>query len=247
MISLDTYRDIIILSQDSRTGFGSELIITAVDSCGAIGSKPNDAVRIEPELAAEHTVRLVLLEVMSTGAEPEFASIMVCNEPQTAEKILAGVRKALGDYGSIPLVMSTEKNMATSMTAFGITITGTCKTENLKIGVAKAGDLIFCAGVPLVGNEMLQKSAPYFTVPHLKKIMSNKYVSAIIPCGSRGIAAEADVLATESGLKAFLNDNTGLNFAKSAGPASCAVFAANLPDKFYFGLGIPTSCIGQLL
>jgi hypothetical protein len=241
LISLPTYRDIILVSH------GGDIFITAVDSCGAIGEKPQDAVSVPSDLAGEFTARVALLEVLCAGAQPMFVSVSVCNEPKTAQKVLEGVRRALGNFSDIPVVISTEKNMATLMTAFGVTVVGICKNEGLRLEKAQSGDQLFCAGLPLVGGETLKVGAPLFTLDHLEKLTADSRVHAVIPCGSRGAAAEANVLADENRLHASLFECSALDLRKSAGPASCAVFAANVPDSFDFGLDIPVACIGKLI
>ncbi len=127
-----------------------------MDSCGAIGSLPHDALSARPETVGEFTARTALLEVAASGAVPSFASVSVSNAPQTAELLLAGVRAVLG---SLPLVVSTEKNMPTAMTALGVTVTGSCPKGALRLGQARPGDLLWCAGVPRVGAEALAADA----------------------------------------------------------------------------------------
>jgi len=172
-------------------------------------------------------------------------SVAVCNEPETAQGMLGGVTDALYEYGNIPMVISTEKNMTTSMTAFGITITGLCRQKNLRLGCAKSGDFVFCAGMPLVGGQTLAKEAAMFEPRHLNNLFANERVHTLIPVGSRGIAAEAETLAKESELTLSFFNELGLDLKKSAGPSSCAVFSAQ--DNFEgFELDIPVTLIGRL-
>jgi hypothetical protein len=237
---LKTLRDVII------TKYGGELLVTATDSCGAIGEKTHDIVTAAADIAGEFTARVALLEVLCTGAQPAFVSVPISNEPKTAETILAGVRRAFSDYTDIQMVISTEKNMATSMTAFGVSVTGICSTKDFYVGKARAGDLLFCAGLPLLGGETLEKGAPLFTPAQLKKLTACPAVHAVIPCGSRGAAAECEIIASESGLAAVFGES-GIDLKKSAGPASCAVFAAKAAAGIDFGLDIPIFSIGSLM
>jgi len=48
-------------------------------------------------------------------------------------------------------------------------------------------------------------------------------VRDIIPCGSRGIRHELDVLAREAGVDIMLHEGTLVKLDKSAGPATCAL------------------------
>jgi hypothetical protein len=240
MRPFETCRDVLVLRPENEAG---NWLVTAVDSCGAIGEKPGDALRVPPELAAEYTARVALLEVKCTGADPVFATLNVCNEPETGDRLLAGFRQALRQ---LPVVMSTEKNMPTSMSAFGVSVTGMCHPDALRLGRAAAGDRLFCAGLPLCGEEVLSPHAVLFSPMHLDSLFADSCVHAAIPCGSSGILKEARILAAESSLTAVIDPRPGLDLEKSAGPASCAVFAAAVPDGHDFGLGLPVACIGRL-
>lgn len=240
MTTISTVRDITLIQLDN-----TDILVTAVDSCGSIGQKPHDVLNVKLQTVSLFTTRVALLEVLSTGALPVCASVAVCNEPETAQRILSGVTHALSEYESIPKVISTEKNMTTSMTALGITINGICKQENMRLGCAKSGDFVFCAGLPLVGKQTITENAKVFEPHHLTALFANKRVHTLIPVGSHGIAVEAETLAKESKLSLSLFNDTGLNLEKSAGPASCAVFTAEGIFK-NFGLDIPVTLIGSL-
>jgi hypothetical protein len=240
MRPFEALRDVLVLRPEDGQDC---LLVTAVDSCGAIGEKPEDALRVPPELAAEYTARVALLEVLCAGAQPAFATLSVSNEPETGSRLLAGARRALAE---LPVVMSTEKNMPTSMSAFGVSVTGLCRADALHLGRAMVTDRLFCAGLPLCGEEVLAPQAVLFSPAHLAALLADSRVHAVIPCGSRGILKEAFLLASESGLCADIRAPHKLNLEKSAGPASCAVFAAAVPADHDFGLGLPVACIGQL-
>lgn len=241
MKRLDTLRDVLMLYAEEGS---PEVLVTAVDSCGAIGEKTGDVVRVAPELAAEHTARVALLEVACVGAKPVFCTLNGCNSPEDGERLLAGMSKVLPQ---VPVVISTEKNMPTCMSAFGISITGVCKLSELRLGRACEADRLFCAGLPLVGEEVLQPGATCFTMAHLDALFKDEHVHAVIPCGSQGIAKEAQVIALESALTAVFDTEAGIDLNKSAGPATCAVFAADRQAGHDFELGIPVVCIGQFV
>ena len=90
MKRLDTPRDVLLLQGQGLC------LVTAVDSCGGIGPKAQDALDVPLDVVGRFTARTVLLEVLATGAVPAFAAISVCNEPETAEELLRGIRPALG-------------------------------------------------------------------------------------------------------------------------------------------------------
>lgn len=218
-------------------------LVSAVDSCGGIGAQKHDSLCVDPVVVGYFTARVALLEIMAVGAKPSFASLAVCSGPQTADPIIAGVKKAVGD--TLPLIVSTEKNMPTPMTGIGVTVTGFCGRKELLIACAKPGDSLFCAGLPLVGQETLQDDARLFNTAHLAALFQNRHVHTLIPVGSMGIAAEAAILAAESGLKCTLDLSSGVDLHKSAGPSTCAVFAAD--GDATFDIGLPVIKIGSLI
>lgn len=130
------------------------------------------------------------------------------------------------------------------MTALSVSVTGICAQESLRIGRSRSGDLLCLAGLPLVGPETLQPEAELFQLEQMAKLTENQHIGSILPVGSRGIAAEAEVLARESGLKVFLTPACGVDMGKSAGPSACLLFSArpavmNTPD-------LPFRVIGRL-
>lgn len=237
MRELSTPRDAIML----ETGYG-DVLVTAVDSCGGIGMLPNDAFKIDPFVAGLYTARVALLEVLAVGASPSFATLAVASGPATAETLLGGVRALLGE---LPLAISTEKNMPTTVTGFGVTVVGRCEKEKLIVGRAKAGDTLFCAGLPLMGEETQKEGARLFDVPALESLFADPAVRSLVPVGSRGVAAEAGVLAEDSGLAPRIDPGCGVDLYKSAGPSTCAVFAAR--GRHEFNCGVPVFEIGSLV
>ena len=236
MKTLATQRDILLFEGSNG------VLVTAADSCGGIGEKPADSLFCGFETVGLFTARVTLLEVLATGAKPLFASLSVCNEPETAEQLLHGARIALDGVSSpIPWVVSTEKNIPTAMTALGVTVTGECAPQDLRLGRAQKGDLVCCAGKPLVGSETLQPGAEMFPIPAIEVLLAHPGVGSILPVGSRGIAAEAGVLAAECGLTPVLDPRCGIDLSRTAGPASCVLFtlrpgdAAGLPAHTVVG------------
>ncbi len=237
MKRLDSPRDVILLDMGNRL-----ILASAVDSCGGIGDQKYDALSVDPVIVGNFTTRVAVLEIMAVGAEPAFVSLAVCSGPLTAGPIIEGVKKAAGE---IPLIVSTEKNMPAPMTGIGVTVTGFCAADGLLTARAKPGDSLFCAGLPLVGHETLQDGARLLNAGHLTVLLQDKRVHSLIPVGSAGVAAEAAVLAAESGLICKLEEAPGIDLYKSAGPSTCAVFAAETGEDFHIDL--PVFKIGRLL
>lgn len=238
MKELMSPRDVLLLA----TGHG-DVWVSAVDSCGGIGKEAHDTLQVDPIPVGMLTARVALLEVMAVGAKPAFASIAVSNGPDAAEPLICGAKKMLGEH--LPCIISTEKNMPTSMTGFGITVTGLCKMKDLLTARAKPGDTLYCVGTPLVGGETLDEKAKLFGVKELEILLKNPHVHAIIPVGSKGIAAEAGMLAAENGLQFQLNRSPAVDLNKSAGPSTCAVCSADRCTDW--GINLPIFEIGILL
>ncbi len=238
MTPLSTPRDVLVLRQ------GGSMLVSAVDSCGGIGPLPQDALWADPQTVGELTARTALLELLCTGAAPLFASVAACNAPEAARPLLEGVRATLG--GSLPLIISTEKNLPTCMTALGVTLTGACPAGRLRIGSARPGDTLWCVGLPLVGGEVLQHRAMLPTAEQVGLLLAAPGVHAALPVGSRGVGAEARTLAAESGLTAQLFENPPFDPGRSAGPSSCVVVAAD-PQARLPELGLPVHAVGRLV
>jgi len=237
MKKVETHRDLVIMREEGR------LCISAVDSCGGIGPKPGDVLTCPLEIVGHTTARVPLFEVLAAGARPAFASISVCSDEKTAEGLLLGIRTAFSPIGGLPFVISTEKNMATSMTGLGVSVTGFCGEDTLRIGKARLNDLLCCLGRPLSGTEVLANMDKMLTLSDMNALLKNPAVSSVLPAGSKGVAHEALLLAGESGLAAHFTQ-TEIDLEKSAGPASCTVFSCGA--DFINDTGLPVFIIGKL-
>jgi hypothetical protein len=238
MKRIQSPRDVVIMSD------GAQCLVMAVDSCGGIGEKAGDALHCAPETVGLFAARVALLEVLATGAVPIAASIGVCNDAETAEKLMEGVHQAFALCGNPEWVISTEKNMQTNMTALCVSVTGICPAETLRIGMSRSGDLLCLAGLPLVGPEIVSPGAEIFKLEQMAALLGEPLVGSILPVGSKGIAAEAGVLARESGLTAYLDPACGVDTNKSAGPSACVLFSARPGIKN--ALTFPFRVIGRL-
>lgn len=212
-----------------------ECLVAACDSCGAIGSKELDVVKVPPYITGRFTARVALLEVVSVGAVPQIITVAVSNEPDpTGAEILEGVRDELRAFelSSLRMAISTEKNMPTQQTALGISIVGVCLKSKLRIATSQAGDIVYCLGLPKVGPEV--KSPDDLEIVQARDVrylLKQEGVHDIIPVGSKGIRAEVELLA--SGLNytfvAESSNSLPIDLDKSAGPSTCLIFTA-LPE-----------------
>lgn len=196
MKRIESPRDIAILSD------GSQCLVTAVDSCGGIGEKAGDALYCPLELVGFHTARVALLEVLAAGASPAVASVSACNAPLEAGKMLEGIKRAFAGFSSLDWVVSTEKNMPTCMTALGVSVTGVCSPEMLRVGKSRSGDLLCLAGLPLVGREVLEAGDDMIMPGHMAALLGDSRVGSLLPVGSGGASPPRQACwRTKAGLK----------------------------------------------
>lgn len=211
-------------------------IVTACDSCGGIGLKENDVVKVSPYIVGRFTARVALMEVLSMNAIPKTMSVAISNEPSpTGEKIINGVVEELkaADLESVPMAISTEKNIETSQTALGITVIGLCKNENIRIAKSKSGDFVYCVGIPKVGNEINNfDDAHIAQVKDVKDLLKLKGVSDIVPIGSKGILVEVEMLCRNVHCKFIYEPEEHIDMHKSAGPSTCLIFTCSEATNF---------------
>ncbi|MDQ7093463.1 alpha-ribazole kinase [Desulfosporosinus sp. PR] len=209
-----------------------QYLVASCDSCGAIGLKILDVVQVPWTITGRLTARVALLEILAVGAGPQVMTVAISNEPQpTGEELLKGVNEELAFAGlTLPMAISTEKNMKTQETALGISVVGLVGQKQLRIGTSQPGDEVFCLGLPKVGPEAANPEDPeIIQLMHLKRLLGISEIHDMIPVGSRGIRAEADQLASNSHSRLLVDPSCPLNLAKSAGPSTCLILSASRP------------------
>jgi len=204
-------------------GEGDDCFIVACDSCGAVGEKENDALKLPARLVARLTARVALSEVMCSGAVPVMITNGVaCEMKPTGEQFILGIEDELKNAGLTNVVLSgsTEENFKTSMSALAITVIGACKVGELKFGQAQKGDRLVLLGEPKVGDEVDLQSVGFYN--EIRKLLGLQDVKEIVPVGSKGIAYEARTLAELNEMVVEFRE-TGICYKKSAGPATCFI------------------------
>ena len=209
-------------------------IITACDSCGSIGPKPLDELVVPAYITGAFATRVPLLEVLSTGAEViSVADCLCCEMEPTGKELIQGILNelALANVEPKALTGSTEENFPTKTTGIGVVVTGISKSK-LKLQKCLSGDLVAVIGIPKVGAELnLPLDDEIVSYEDIFKLLPLDWVREIIPCGSKGIAYEAQEAAKYSGLK-FVPDNPcSVDLQKTAGPATCAVVTLDSGHK----------------
>lgn len=209
----------------------AQYLVASCDSCGAIGMKEFDAHKVPWFITGKLTTRVALLEIMSAGAVPQMLTVAISNEPYpTGDELLKGVNDELESAGlkTLPMAISTEKNMPTKQTALGISAIGVAEKKKLRIGIAQPGDSVYCLGFPKVGPELNNPEDPEVVdLKAIQLLLGLSSIHDIIPVGSRGIRREADQLALTVNSRLHLNPACTLDLDKSAGPSTCLIFASS--------------------
>jgi hypothetical protein len=200
---------------------GPNSLVIACDSCGAIGVKEGDVLKLPPRIAGKFTARVALTEVLCSGATPvTITNGAACEMEPTGREVILGIQEELRHAGlnDIVLTGSTEENFTTSMTALAITVIGVAKEGELKFGRAVKGDKLLLLGRPSVGAEVDLDSAGFYA--QIRQLLSMPDVREIVPVGSKGVAHEAETLAALNGMS-YVPYETEIDTIKSAGPATC--------------------------
>jgi ribosomal protein L14 len=226
-------------------------LVAACDSCGAVGAKELDIVKVPAEVTGRFTARVALLEVITSGAIPQLITVAVANEPEpTGTRILDGVRAELEAAGleKIKLAVSTEKNIPTRQTGVGISVIGCCRPDSLRLGKTEPGDFIYALGKPKVGSELSDPEDPeIIQIRHLAGLLHNQTIHELIPVGSGGISHECRLLLQEvAGRLQFIPD-CPVPLGKSAGPATVLLFSAGKKIEGLRPDWPPLYLIGQII
>lgn len=225
-MEIEKIRDLSLIKLDE-----TRTMIIACDSCGGVGSKKGDVLKIPPFYVGRFTARVVLLEVICSGAEVVTITNTVCNEmDNTGIEIIRGIKEELKEAGirDVILTGSTEENFITVSTGLGITAAGIAVTENLKVNNVKGEAVIISAGLPKVGAEINlewdEEIAHYRTIYEL---LHNDLVYEIVPVGSKGMAYEANQLAVNNNLKCHIKGSCGVDVQRSGGPETSVIAAVD--------------------
>lgn len=225
-------------------------MVMACDSCGGVGEKEFDIVKVSPYVVGRFTARVALMEVVSVGASPQMVSVTISNElSPTGEGIISGINDELKfmNIGKLPMTISTEKNFETKQTGIGITVIGLCEKSDLRIASSRANDLIYCAGLPKVGNEINGVDDPDVAkIVHIKKLLSKEGIHDIIPIGSKGILKEIEIMAKNIDCEFVCEPNIRIDINKSAGPSTCLIFTCSQDSKFPAIKDVPLIKIGKI-
>jgi hypothetical protein len=229
-------------------------MVTACDSDGGIGPKPLDTFHTSAYELGRFGMRVPLMEIIASGAEPFItADLLTVEMDPTGKEIIRGIRDELDDAGvngNTAVTGSTEDNVKTVQTGMGVVIMGLVHKNDFRPGKSLPGDIVAAVGIP--------KSAPEYKVEYndteianpatVRELLALEFIHEILPVGSKGIQHESAELAKVSGLSFSYNKNPDISINKSGGPSACCLVSLsadnfnNLKDK----IKKPVFLIGEL-
>lgn len=225
-------RDLTLVDLDEDT-----VMVIACDSCGGIGMKVHDALKVPPYYSGKFTARVALLEVMCSGAEIVTLTNAVCCEMDpTGRDVIEGIKQELAMLGidDVVLTGSTEENFPTTSTGIGMTVVGVAPRNQLRVNNVKKAAALISIGLPKVGSEInLSGDKQIASYDDVKMLLANKEVNEMVPVGSKGILFEARQLAGNNNMNFVLGEHVSIDVEKSAGPAT-VVIAAVEDDQLDF-------------
>lgn len=217
-------RDLTLITLDEN-----KTMVVACDSCGSIGMKEGDTLKVPSFYVGKLISRGPIMEVMCAGAEVITITDAVCNEMEpTGSEIMKGIKEELKLAGIADIVLtgSTEENFKSISTGLGITVIGIAKNKNLKVNAIEENCKIISLGIPKVGSEIgLDEDLDIVNYDDLRKLLSLEGVHEIVPVGSKGILYEALELAKNNNMKFVLNKKITVDIHKTAGPSTVIIAA----------------------
>ena len=223
-------RDLTLIKIDAN-----KTMVVACDSCGSVGMKEGDSLKVNPFYTGKYTARVALLEVLCTGAEIVTVVDAICNEMKnTGEEIIKGIEEELKGAGinRVVLTGSTEENFPTVSTALGITVIGIVDTNALRVNSVRTNSIVVSIGLPKVGEEIeLDNDEDIVHYSDIEILLHTEGVYEIIPVGSKGIFYEARQLARFNGMKLKIEENIKVDINKSAGPSTVIIAAVSDETK----------------
>jgi hypothetical protein len=235
------FRDISIIEVNGKT------LTVACDSCAGVGELDGDTVRAGGYITGYRTAFVPLAETLALGAAPTLVvNTLSVPMDEYGKELLRGIKDAAREAGLLDenaVTGSTEDNFAVQATALGVTVIGELASPLPSAIRREFG--VYLAGVPKSGAEVLAAKKEILTFKAIKRIKSLNSVADFIPVGSKGIAYEISQM--EQTLRAVFTPahSLDLDMDKSAGPATCAIFAATeIPQDLTGGICTPMRKLG---
>ncbi|MFZ7132727.1 MAG: AIR synthase related protein [Eubacteriales bacterium] len=216
-----SFRDLTLMHIDDK-----KIMVVACDSCGGIGMKEEDIVKVPYEVLGYFTTSVVLCELLAIGATPIMVVDNICMEMKHAgEGIIKGIHQALEEIhldGKKMLTGSTEENMKVIQSGLGITCLGIIDKDYWSFPKTYAGDDLFVIGSPKLGKEV-SKNKGLSNLQIIDIIRNKNEIHEILPVGSKGIGFEISELCRCNTLNFQYSKENTVDIYKSAGPGTCVL------------------------
>ena len=210
------YRDLSVVSLDEE-----KYLVIATDSCGSIGEKENDAVKLDIATVVENTARVAILEVMSVNATiVNLIDSLTFERQNYGERVIERMYGLLDELGldKTALNGTTEDIWPTKESGVVVTVIGIVPCDEIRMNKLCGNESIYLFGQPLVG-EGVKDVSKMAKLSVAQKVSQDISVTEMLPIGSRGILKEAIELVEEYGYQCHLIEDP--MFELPGGPATC--------------------------
>lgn len=245
-MNIETFRDLTLIKLDDK-----KILVISCDSSGGIGEKKEDILKASGDIVGYFTARVALAEILALGAKPiTLVDTLSVEMDDTGKKILQGVKKSLLEIGldeNIVVTGSTEENFPTVQTGIGVTAIGVIEKDEFRKTRAEKGAIILLAGIPLVGQGVLDNQDKVISLKDILTLKENPNVLEILPVGSKGVLYEMKLMSQDGDLGFVLKENVKIDLNRSAGPSSCALLAVREEGikDIKNNINIPINIIGR--
>ncbi|MFC3210539.1 MULTISPECIES: alpha-ribazole-5-phosphate synthase [Planomicrobium] len=198
-------------------------MVITTDNSAAIGQKRLDAVKAPDPITAKFAARVALLEQWAAGSEPQAVLLHNFSGAEHWEPYVAGIEELFYEAG-LPkpsISGSSETNMQTLQSALAVTMIGRQEGEREESNLEWV-----VYGEPLTGKDVLENPAKIADLKKLNDLMKRKLIHRIWPVGSKGIAAEVDLMLNRT-IKVL---EKGPDLLASGGPAT-SVLLGTMPQN----------------
>lgn len=199
-----------------------DLVITS-DNSGAIGEKELDVVHVPDEVTSYFSTRVTLLEQLASYATPFELVLLNFTSEDAWANYIRGIEKIFQEVNlPCPAISgSTETNMPTLQSGFGLTMLGRINPTLMPDSLAD--ELIWYSyGRPLVGEELLKNKEQVADISLIIKALNEKRITQVVPVGSKGVRSELEKII-EIDDKLFLEVPYDATF--SAGPSTIVLIS----------------------
>lgn len=190
------------------------LIITS-DNSGAIGEKELDVVHVPDDVTSYYSTRVTLLEQLANQAIPKEIILLNLTSEEAWGKYVTGINRVFDEVQMpIPAISgSTETNMPTLQSGFGITMLGEKQGPLPNLSQLRW----FTYGLPLVGEQLLQNTQHIANLQVIVEALKNQHITQVIPLGSKGLQKELEQLQLLDGVNI---EDVPYDITSSAGPST---------------------------